>query len=121
MGSARHNHRGNSVLEDQLFLIVGLEHDRIFIERPDAARQLPSAHQVNRDDGFFFACRIEKRVLDVLCRLVFHLADLLPSGQRSTLVITHTELSGTNLLIFRGRAYSTAGVKASSSTIRPKA
>jgi len=30
-----HGHRGDGVLEDQLLLVVGLEHDRIFVEKSE--------------------------------------------------------------------------------------
>ena len=51
-------YRGNSVLENQLFLVAGFEHNRIFIETLDSARQLDAAHKVNRKNNFVFSCII---------------------------------------------------------------
>src|SRR5437016_11864147 len=42
-----HNHRGDSVLEDKLFLVIGFEHHGVFVERANAARQLDSSEQIN--------------------------------------------------------------------------
>src|SRR5579864_5706544 len=75
------------MLEDQLFLIVGLQHDRIFVERTDSARQLDPTQQVDRDVELFFAGRVEERVLDVLRRLVFHLPISLPLDVQNQLFL----------------------------------
>jgi hypothetical protein len=64
------------VLEDELLLIIGVEHDRILVKGPNPAAQLDSAHQVNGDGRFIFASSIKKGVLNVLRRLCFHFADL---------------------------------------------
>src|SRR5215468_6231108 len=61
------------MLEDQLLLIVGLQHHRILVERPDPARQLHPTQQIDRDVELFFAGRVEEGILDILRRLVFHL------------------------------------------------
>ena len=61
------------MLKDELFLVVGLQHHRILVERPNPARQLDPADQVNGDGGFLFAGGVQKRILDVLRRLVIHL------------------------------------------------
>ena len=41
-------HGGNSVLKNQLFLVIGFKHHGIFIEGPNAARELYAAEEVNR-------------------------------------------------------------------------
>src|SRR5215470_11638145 len=66
------------MLEDQLLLIVGLQHHRILVERPDPARQLHPTQQIDRDVALFFAGRVEEGILDVLRRLVLHLPISLP-------------------------------------------
>ena len=70
--SARDHHRRDGVFENQLLLIVGFQHDRILIERPDPPRELHSAEQIDRDNGFVFARSVEKRILNILCRFVIH-------------------------------------------------
>jgi hypothetical protein len=72
MQGLSHGDRGDGVFEDQLLLVVGVEHDGILVEGADAARELDSAQQVNGDVGSLLACRIEEGVLDVLRRLIFH-------------------------------------------------
>ena len=56
----------DGMLENQLFLIVRLEHKRIFIEALDTPGELYAAQQINRDQTFFLARIIEKTILDVL-------------------------------------------------------
>src|SRR5579862_2425657 len=63
--------RGDSVLKNQLLLVVRLEHNRIFVEAFDAARKLYAAHQVNRQEDLVLPCIIQKSFLDVL-RQLFH-------------------------------------------------
>ena len=46
---------GNRVLEDELLLVVGLEHDRVFIETLDLAREFHATHQIDREEGLVFA------------------------------------------------------------------
>src|ERR1017187_5547395 len=72
MRGARHDHRGNRVLKNQLLLIVGVQNHRVLIERANAACKLHAAQQVDGDDTLIFASRIEKGILYVLCWLVFH-------------------------------------------------
>src|ERR1700722_5508911 len=72
MRTSSHGYRGNGVLEDQLLLIIGLEHHRVFVKRTNTARQLYTTQQVNRDTGSFFPGGIQERVLNVLCRLIVH-------------------------------------------------
>ena len=62
-------HRGNCVLEDQLFLRVILEQNRVFIEGTYLACQLYTANQVDSNGAFVLADRIQERILNVLCRL----------------------------------------------------
>jgi hypothetical protein len=64
------------MLEDQLLLIVGLEHDGIFVKRTDASGELDPAQQVDGDIQSFLASGVKEGVLNILRRLVFH-ADLL--------------------------------------------
>jgi hypothetical protein len=71
------------MLEDQLLLTVVLKQNRILVEGTNLACQLDTADQIDRDGGFIFADRVEKRVLDVLCRLVIHVPISLAVGQRA--------------------------------------
>jgi hypothetical protein len=54
------------VLENQLFLIIGFEHQGVFVEAFDAACEFYPAQKVNRDNAFFFARIVQKAVLYVL-------------------------------------------------------
>jgi len=76
MRASRHNYGGDRMLEDELLLVVGLQHDRVFVEGPDPSAQLYSTHQINRDWRLVLASSIEKSILNILCRLCFHCADL---------------------------------------------
>jgi hypothetical protein len=60
------------VLEDKLFLAVVFQEHGILIEGPDLTRQLDAAYQVNGNGGFVLAHRVQKCILNVLCRLVLH-------------------------------------------------
>ena len=60
------------MLENQLFLAVVLKQHGIFIKRTYFACEFDSADQVYRDRSLIFADRVEKRVLNVLCRLIVH-------------------------------------------------
>src|SRR5664279_1107758 len=73
---AAHNRR-DCMLEDQLFLRVVLQQDRVLVEGAYFARKFHAAHQIDRDWALVFTDRVEKCVLDILCRLGFHGADLL--------------------------------------------
>jgi len=64
------------VLEYQLLLAVVFEEDRVLIEGTDLSRKLDTADQVNGDGGFVLPYRIQESILNILCRLVFHDADL---------------------------------------------
>ena len=64
------------MLEDQLFLVVGLEHHGILVERPDAAGQLDAAEQVNGDVGFSLRA-VFRKVSCMFCAGLFSIADLL--------------------------------------------
>src|SRR5260221_3382670 len=46
---------GDRMLENQLLLIVGFEHQGVLVETLDASGKLDSAQQVNRDNTFFLA------------------------------------------------------------------
>src|SRR5450631_307666 len=60
------------MLENQLLLAVVFEQLRILVERAYFACEFNSADQVYRDRSLIFADRVEKRVLNVLCRLIVH-------------------------------------------------
>lgn len=59
------------MLENQLVLIVGLQHQGVFVKALDAAGELHSTQEVNSDQALLFACIVEKTILNVLC-LFFH-------------------------------------------------
>ncbi len=65
------------MFEDQLLLAVVFQQYRIFIERPDLACELDSADEVDGDRTLIFSHGVKKSILNVLCRLLFHGADLL--------------------------------------------
>src|SRR5438309_11766926 len=71
----RQNDGRDGVLEDELLLVGGFKHDRVFVKASDAARQLRAAGQVNRDQGPFLARGVQKPVLNIL--LLFHVISLL--------------------------------------------
>lgn len=60
------------MFEDQLILVVGLEHQGVFIKALDTARELHATQKVDSDEALLFASIIEKTILNVLC-LFFHL------------------------------------------------
>src|SRR5260370_23489639 len=64
------HHRGDRMLENQLLLIVGFEHQRVLIETLDASGKFDTADQVNRNDAFFLARVVQKRILYILRRFV---------------------------------------------------
>src|SRR6266481_2077629 len=72
MQSSSRSHGRNGMLEDQLLLVVGFQHHRIFVKGANTSRELDSAQQVNCDIGSLFACCIEEGFLDVLRRLALH-------------------------------------------------
>src|SRR5258708_34749025 len=55
MAALERHDSGNRMLENQLLLIVGFQHQGILVETLDASGKLDSAQQVNRDDTFFLA------------------------------------------------------------------
>src|SRR5579884_2265964 len=61
---------GNRVLENELFLIVGLEHERVFIEALDPPRKFHAAEEIDGDQSLFLARIIQKAVLYVLRRFI---------------------------------------------------
>jgi hypothetical protein len=100
------------VLEDQLLLIVGFEHNRIFIERTDAPRQLDAAQEVNGDIQFFLAGGVEEGILNVLRRLAFH-ADLLSFLNRESFLnctLSAPHAAASTALRNRGESSGFAGV-----------
>src|ERR1700733_9454909 len=60
------------MLENQLLLAVVFKQHGVLVERAYFACEFDSADQVYRDRSLIFTDRIEKRVLDVLCRLIVH-------------------------------------------------
>src|SRR5271170_6327900 len=60
------------MLENQLLLAVVFKQHGILVKRAYFACEFDSADQVYRDRSLIFADRIEKRVLNVLCRLIVH-------------------------------------------------
>jgi hypothetical protein len=60
------------MLENQLLLAIVFKQHGVLVERPYFACEFNSADQVYRDRSLIFPDRIEKRVLDVLCRLIVH-------------------------------------------------
>src|SRR6266567_4865230 len=64
------------VFEDQLLLAVVLQENRVLIEGPNFTCKLDATDQVNGDWSFVLPNRIQESVLNILCRLVFHDADL---------------------------------------------
>jgi hypothetical protein len=66
------DYRRYCMFEDQLLLAVVLQEDRVLIEGPNLPRELDPADKVNGDWGFVLSNRIQERILNILCRLVFH-------------------------------------------------
>src|SRR5438552_18321590 len=65
--------RRNRVFENQLFLVVGFQNDRILIEPLDLTDQFYTAYKEDGDGDLFFAHGVEVDVLNVLGRcFVFH-------------------------------------------------
>jgi len=64
------------MFENELFLVVRLQHNGVLVEGPNASAKLYPAHEINRDGRLVFASSVEKGVLNILCRLGFHCADL---------------------------------------------
>src|SRR5713226_6054751 len=57
---------GNGVLEDQLFLVIGFQDERVLVETLDAAGKFHAAEQVKGNDSLIFARIVQKAVLYVL-------------------------------------------------------
>jgi hypothetical protein len=60
------------VLEDQLLLAVVLKQHGILVKRPDFPGQLDPADKIDRNRSLILPNCIQERVLNILCRLVFH-------------------------------------------------
>src|SRR5271163_3859836 len=74
VGSARDDDGRNRMFENELLLIAGFENYRVLVKRSDAARQLHSADQIDRNVVPFLSCRVEERILNILLRrLCFHM------------------------------------------------
>ena len=58
MGGLLGNDRRDGVLENQLLLVISLEHKRVFIKALNTAGKLDATHQINGEDDFVFACII---------------------------------------------------------------
>ena len=69
-GRPHRYHGRNSMLENQLFLIVGFEHERILIEALDTAGEFHAAQEIDSNHTFFFARIVQKTVLYVLRRFI---------------------------------------------------
>src|ERR1035441_6075474 len=67
------HHSRNGVFEDQLLLAVVFQKHGIFVEGPYLSGELDAADQIYGDRGLVLANRIQECVLNVLCRLVFHM------------------------------------------------
>ena len=65
-GRPHRYHGRNSMLENQLFLIVGFEHERILIEALDTAGEFHAAQEIDSNHTFFFARIVQKTILYVL-------------------------------------------------------
>src|SRR3954469_5530404 len=75
-------HCADGVLEDELLLIIGVEHHGVLVERANPPGQLHTTEQINGDRSFFFACCVQEGVLYVLlCRLRVHMP-IFPFAQR---------------------------------------
>ena len=74
------NHRRDRVFEDQLLLIVGLQHQRVFVETLDSPLEFHAAHQVNGDDDLILAGVVQKAILDIL-RWLIHASSPNPFGK----------------------------------------
>ena len=61
------------MFKDQLLLAIVLQKHGILVKGTDLSSELDAADQIDRDGCFVFADRVQKRVLYILCRLVFHL------------------------------------------------
>ena len=64
------DYRGNGVLKNKLLLIIGLKHQGIFVETLDAAGELDTAHEVNRENNLVLAGVVQKTILDILRWLI---------------------------------------------------
>jgi len=58
------------MLENELLLTVRLQNHGVLVKGADAARQLHTAEQINRDARSLFAGRVKEGILNVLRRLI---------------------------------------------------
>lgn len=68
-GTLHHDGR-DGVLENQLFLIAGFQHQAVLVETADTPRKLHAAEEVDGNDQLFLARIIKERILNVLSGLV---------------------------------------------------
>src|SRR5665213_3592589 len=69
--------RGDGVFEDKLLLGVVFEQHGVLVKGAYLAGELDSADQIDGDGALVLADGVQESVLNVLCRLGFHGADLL--------------------------------------------
>ena len=70
MHAAHDDHDGNRVLENQLLLIIRLEHKGVLIEALNSACELYPAKEVDSNDSLFLARIVEKTILNILRRFI---------------------------------------------------
>src|SRR5215469_7827112 len=60
------------MLEDQLLLAVVFQQNRVLVEGPDLPGKFDSAYKVDGDGSLVLPNSIQERILNILCRLIFH-------------------------------------------------
>ena len=65
------------VFKNQLLLVVSFEHYGIFIERANTSVNWSLRHQIKGDTASLLARCIKESVLNILCRRLVSIADLL--------------------------------------------
>jgi len=71
---ARQHHGSDGMLENQLFLAVALQDQRILIKTANTSGKFDATQKIHRDDEFFLAYSIQESVLDILRRLLHFLS-----------------------------------------------
>jgi hypothetical protein len=59
------------VLKNKLFLVIGLQDDRVLVKAAESAHELDAAHKENSNRDLIAPDRVEINILDVL-RLAYH-------------------------------------------------
>ena len=54
MERPRNHDSRDGVLKNELFLVVGFEHDRVFIEALNLAGKFHAAHQIDSEESLIF-------------------------------------------------------------------